>query len=212
MRQYPDVKKKKKREKEEARVSLTDPDARKMHMADGGFRPAYNVQLSTDCFSQVIVNVDVIKSGSDSGHLEPTIKQIQARHNVTPKEMLVDGGFVKQAAFEHLSALPQECVIYAPVPNPRVPGKPKDHPFKNEAPCVTQWRKRMETEEAKAIYKERAATAECVNALARNRGLQQFPVRGLEKVRAVVLLFALAHNVMRMASLSDRTLKPCASG
>jgi hypothetical protein len=40
-----------------------------------------------------------------------------------------------------------------------------------------------------------------VNALARNRGLQQFPVRGVEKVRAVLLLFAVAHNLMRMKTL-----------
>ena len=48
----------------------------------------------------------------------------------------------------------------------------------------------MGTEAAKAIYRQRAATAECVNALARNRGLQRFLVRGLRKAKAVVLLFA----------------------
>ena len=46
-----------------------------------------------------------------------------------------------------------------------------------------------------------AATAECVNALARNRGLRQFVVRGVRKARAVVLWFALAHNLMRAAGL-----------
>ena len=55
----------------------------------------------------------------------------------------------------------------------------------------------MNTEKAKAIYKQRAATAECVNAQARNRGLRQFLVRGIEKVRAVLLWYALAHNLMR---------------
>lgn len=212
LRQYSDVKKKKKHDKDEARVSITDPDARKMHMPDGGFRPAYNVQLSTDCPSQMIVNVDVIQSGSDSGQLEPAVEQIKDRHGITPKEVLVDGGYVKREAIEKLSSPPHECVIYAPVPAPNVPGKPKDQPFVEETPHVTQWRKRMETQEAKAIYKERAATAECVNALARNRGLQQFPVRGLKKVRAVTLLFALAHNVMRMASLLKRTVELCPSG
>ena len=51
--------------------------------------------------------------------------------------------------------------------------------------------------EAKEIYKERAATAECVNAIARNRGLQRFGVRGPDRARAIVLWFALAHNLMR---------------
>ena len=39
----------------EARASSTDPDATVMKMADGGFRPAYNVQFATDTQSQVIV-------------------------------------------------------------------------------------------------------------------------------------------------------------
>ena len=59
----------------------------------------------------------------------------------------------------------------------------------------------MGTAEAQTIYKERAATAECVNALARQRGLQQFRVRGLAKVRTVAVWFALAHNLRRWAVL-----------
>jgi hypothetical protein len=59
----------------------------------------------------------------------------------------------------------------------------------------------MGTPEAQAIYKERAATAECVNAHGRNRGLQQLPVRGLGKVLAILLWHALAQNLMRAAAL-----------
>jgi hypothetical protein len=59
----------------------------------------------------------------------------------------------------------------------------------------------MATDEAKEIYKERAATVECVNALARNRGLRQFPVRGLEAVKSAALLFAIAHTLMRALAL-----------
>ncbi len=59
----------------------------------------------------------------------------------------------------------------------------------------------MATDEAKTIYKERAATAECVNALARGRGLVGLLVRGLKKVKAIALWYALAQNVMRAATL-----------
>ena len=62
----------------------------------------------------------------------------------------------------------------------------------------------MASAEAKTIYKERAATAECVNACARNRGLQRLLVRGVEKVRAIALWFALAHNMMRTFALKGR--------
>jgi IS5 family transposase len=59
----------------------------------------------------------------------------------------------------------------------------------------------MGTPEAQALYKERAATAECVNAQARQRGLQQLLVRGLAKVRAIALWHAIAHNLMRALAL-----------
>jgi hypothetical protein len=60
----------------------------------------------------------------------------------------------------------------------------------------------MATDEAKEIYKERAATVECVNPSARNRGLRQFAVRGLKRAKAVVLLFTLAHNLARTLALT----------
>ena len=77
----------------------------------------------------------------------------------------------------------------------------RDAPKPGDSPAVAAWRARMATEEAKTIYKERAATAECVNAQARNRGLYQLRVRGLLKVKAVALWYALAHNLMRAVSL-----------
>ena len=40
------------RQPQEPRVSTTDPDARIMKMADGGFRPGYNVHLATDVDSR----------------------------------------------------------------------------------------------------------------------------------------------------------------
>ena len=64
----------------------------------------------------------------------------------------------------------------------------------------------MATEEAKAIYKDRAAVAECVNAQARNRGLIRLLVRGKAKVRCVVVVHALAHNLMRMLALAPQLI------
>ena len=73
----------------------------------------------------------------------------------------------------------------------------------------------MASDDAKEIYKQRGATAECVNAQARNRGLLRMPVRGLTKVRSVVGLFVLAHNLMRMAVLAPQLIGwgrgPCAT-
>lgn len=74
-------------------------------------------------------------------------------------------------------------------------------PREGDSEVIAAWRVRTGTSSAKEIYKERASTAECVNAQCRNRGLRQFLVRGLRKVRAVALWYALAHNCMRMIAL-----------
>jgi len=63
---------------------------------------------------------------------------------------------------------------------------------------------RMGTEDAKTTYKRRASTAEWANARVRNWGLYQVAVRGLEKVRSVALLFALAHNFQQTLLLKRR--------
>ena len=80
----------------------------------------------------------------------------------------------------------------------------KHEPKTGDSQAVAQWRQRMAQPEAKELYKQRAATAECVNAQARNRGLQRMPVRGLSRVRCVVGLFALAHNLMRMVKIAPQ--------
>ena len=186
-------------EKDKARASTTDPDARVMKMADGGFRPAFNVMLATDTQTQVIVGVDVINSGGDQGKLAPMVEQIEERYAERPQAMLVDGGFAKKEDIETVGQA--GTTVYAPVPTPKDPQRDPHTRLENDTPQVAEWRERMGTPEAKAIYKERASTAECVNAQARNRGLQQFTVRGLVKAKAVVLWYVLAHNLLRLAAL-----------
>ena len=79
------------------------------------------------------------------------------------------------------------------------PGIATSHAW--DLPAIAAWRVRMGTPEAKAIARERSSSAECVNALARNRGLRAFGVRGRANVRAVVVWFALAHNLLRTLTL-----------
>jgi transposase len=205
--QYPDAHAKKKHDKDKTRVSVTDPEARQMRMADGGMRPAYNVQLSADTGSQIIVGASVIPSGSDHAQLVPAVETIQAQQGAVPQEMLADGGFAKPADVEKLAQAPYHCTVYAPPTQYKNKDGTPLEPKQDEGPEIKAWRARMETAQAQTIYRERAATIECVNALARNRGLQQFRVRGLVKVYAVVLLFVLAHNLMRAESLKRERLQ-----
>ena len=187
--------------KQKARVSTTDPEARVMKMPDGGFRPAYNVQLATDTQTQIITGVDAINSGGDQGKLAPMVEQHEQRYEQTPDAMLVDGGFVKKEDIDQVSPPQGGTVVYAPVMKAKDPNRDPHTPRNDDSPAVAQWRQRMATSEAKEIYKQRASTAECVNAIARNRGLYQVCVRGLPKVLAVVLWYVLAHNLMRAVAL-----------
>ncbi|HMB02865.1 MAG TPA: IS1182 family transposase [Isosphaeraceae bacterium] len=193
--------KKKPDERDRARCSTTDAAATVMKMPDGGFRPAYNVQFATVTASQVIVGVGVETTGSDAGQLAPMVDQVANRTGVVPPEWLVDGGFAQHDQIDAVSTPPVGGTVYAPVPQPKDPKVNRFAPKPGESAAVAAWRQRMATDEAKVIYKGRAATAECINALARARGLIRVLVRGLAKVKAIALWYALAHNLLRAAHL-----------
>jgi len=225
LKQLPEVAAAKRRnggKAEEARASTTDADARVMKMGDGGFRPAYNVQFATTCDSQVIVGVAVVNAGSDMAQLAPMVEQVEQRLGQAPEQWLVDGGF---PAHEQIDAVAGKTELYAPVPKAKLPKEAarceagqavqeiasaapvsEFDPKPGDSPAVAQWRARMNTEPAREVYRQRAATAECVNALARNRGLLRMPVRGLARVGCVVGLFVLAHNLMRTAELAPHLI------
>jgi transposase len=189
------------KDREKVRVSTTDPEVPVMKMGDGGFRPAANVQFAADTASQVIAGVEVTNRGTDQGEMAPMVEQVQERYGVRPGEVLVDGGYATKEDIDEVSAPEKGCTVYAPVPRPKDKARDRHVPLPGDSGAVAAWRERMGTGAAKEICKDRAATAECVNAIARNRGLRQFTVRGLRKIRAVVLWYALAHNLMRAHAL-----------
>jgi hypothetical protein len=153
----------------------------------------YNVQFAADTKSGAVGGVTVDNIGSDMGRMEPMSAALEAAYGRRPAEHLADGGFAKLG---DITALAQAGVTpFVPVPAPKDKTRDRFAPRPDDPPDVAAWRQRMATEEAKEIYKERAATAECVNAQARNRGLTRFLVRGMDKVRAVALWHALAHNM-----------------
>ena len=178
----------------EPRVSTTDAEARVMKMPDGGFRPAFNLGFASDPRSGMIAAVTLDNSGSDKGQLRPMNERLAEAYGQRPGEHLADGGFVRLADIEALAAT--GVAVFAPVPKPRDAGRDPYAPLESDGPGVAAWRRRMGGEAAKAVYKQRAATAECANAQCRNRGLLRFLVRGLEKAKAVGLWHALAHNMI----------------
>jgi transposase len=184
----------------EPRASTTDAAARAMKLADGGFRPAYNMQIIPAPRSQVIVAVDIDTTGSDRGLARPAPERLDAAAR-RPSDYLVDGGFTKNDDIEwaHASGIRLWC--------PPVHGKHRTDPYAprpDDQPGVADWRQRMASEPGKALYKQRA-TAECPNAWARRMGLSRLLVRGKDKARAVLLWFALAHD-MRAFALRRRAM------
>jgi len=178
----------------EPRASTTDAEARIMKMADGGFRPAFNVQFAADTESTAIAAVSVDNTGSDMGKMATMSDALAEQYDERPGQHLADGGFAK---LEDIEALARNGVeAFVPVPKPRDANRDRHMPCRGDPPAVAAWRQRMGDNAAKEIYKERAATVELANAQARNHGLTRFVVRGLEKVKAATLWFALAHNMM----------------
>lgn len=190
------------RDPAEVRVSTTDPESRTMKMADGGFRPAYNLQLATTTEGGVVVGVAVTNEGTDKAQMPPMLQQIEERFGQKPEEMLVDGGFVTTEVIDQVEQ--SGTAVYAPPKEEQKQLEAGQDPYarkKSDTQATAAWRARMGTASAKAIYKERASTAEWVNAQARNRGLYAVRVRGLQKVLIVALWYALAHNFVRTKGL-----------
>ena len=186
----------------EARGSATDPEARNMRFPDGGYRPGYNVQFATDVATGIVVGVDVTNEGTDAEQMPAMLDQLQERYDTLPGGMLVDGGFTSRDAID--SAEKRGCAVYGPVKDKAKQTKAGKDPFArkpHDTDATADWRKRMGEEASKAIYKLRAQTAEWVNALCRNRGLRQMPVRGLTKCRAVATLYAIAHNFIQQGNV-----------
>lgn len=186
-----------KRKVGEARVSATDPEARVMKMGDGGWRPAYNIQLAADTASRFVVGVSVTNVGNDGGQIVPMLDQLEQRTGRRPEQYLVDGGFAKHDDMDELDS--RDVTLFCPVPKPRKEGIDPHARRPDDTDATAAWRARMATDDAKQIYRLRAATIETVNAdLRARRGMQQLPVRGLTKVRALAMLYALTFNVLRL--------------
>ena len=184
--------KKKGAKSRQPRASTTDPDARVMKMADGGFRPAYNCQIASVAGGQIVVAVEASNVGSDRGLMRPMLETLQQRYGQSPKRHLVDGGYNKNEDTEW--AADNGIKVYGPPIRSKHQRDPYA-PRPDDGPGLAAWRARMKSPHGKAVYKRRAR-AECLNARFRNWGLLRFAVRGIEKVTTVLRWFALANNIL----------------
>ncbi len=96
---------KKEEEKQAARVSLSEPEARMMKHGDGGIAPSYNVQLSTDVESKIIVGMHLTQDSSDSGSLLPGMEEVKQTAGSYPAEAVADGGFTNRESIGQMKEL-----------------------------------------------------------------------------------------------------------
>lgn len=189
-------------EGEKTRVSTTDPDARTMKMANGGYDPAFNVQFATDAETRMIVAVDVTNEGTDANELVPMLKKIEQQYTCRPSEAIVDSAYATQASVTEamqggtnvISTVPRACQL-------EQNGKDPYAQQRRDTVEYGAFRAAMADPESQELYKTRPSIAEFPHADCRNRNLRQFGVRGLSKVKAVAIWHAFAFNFLRLLDL-----------
>lgn len=188
------------------RASRTDPQARVMKMANGGFSPAYNAQFCTDVDSNIIVGVDVSQQGNDTGLASPMLQQIEEDYDQRPKAILADTSYASHAEITSTTQSGTTPYIAIPIKGNQADKSEEDAyaPHKGDTPEVVAWRERMASPEGQQILKKRGQVAELVHAVLDQMNLARLKVRGLRKVRTLFLWFALAHNLLRERLLRQR--------
>jgi transposase len=194
--------KRKKGDGKKTRVSTTDPEARKMKMANGGYNPAFNVQLTSDMDSRIIMGVTVTNEGTDGSELPPMVEQLETRYGHVPKKTVTDSAYSTKSSVTQTT---QRGVIpVSSIPRADQLKKHGKDPYQRQKGDTDEYeafRQRMIEPENIELCKLRPSVAEFANADYRNRGLQQFNVRGLAKVQVVALWHAICFNFRRQLNL-----------
>lgn len=182
--------------KAKARASTTDHEARVMKMADGGYRPGYNVQLAVAGSSmggpRTVVGLRVTNVGSDMNSLTPMLDDIERRTGELPSQLLADANHTALDDIRAVSARGVE--VLTPVPR----RTRNSRQARDEA--IAAWLARMQTALAHDALRSRASLCELVNAHLKGRfGLGRLLVRGMAKVKCILLLGCLTFNLLQHA-------------
>jgi hypothetical protein len=141
-------------------------------------------------------------NGSDGGQMAPMHEHVVESYGKVHENYTVDGGFSRN---DDITKVEQGgSNVAAPITHEDRILKRDGDPHarrKGDSDEMAAFRERMRSDEAKEILKRRPSIAEFPNAECRNRGLNQFRVRGLQKVRTWTLWDVITFNFMRMRQL-----------
>ena len=193
-------------EKGEPKVSVSDPEARAMRLADGAMAPAWNVQVATA--NGFVMAIDPTDRRKDSGLASGLVEKIAERCGRVPQRLLADTTAMTREDIVKLAERYPNMTVYSPPPPERTDVtaetlRKRRWRRRHEPPAVQTWRARMASAEGQETYRRRKLT-ERAHGIIKNRGMSRFLVHGREKVRAVCVLQALALNLCWANTLRRR--------
>ena len=183
-----------------AQDSFTDPEARIMKRAGGGFDYSYNAQTAVDEAAHIIVAAEVVSASSDVQQLPMVLNAVEANTGASPAQVLADAGYRSEAVMAELAITqPDTELVIALGREGKVLAKPRDA---QRYPHTVAMAAKFETEQAKIDYRKRKWIAEPPNGWIENiLGFCQFSIRGLQKAQAEFKLVCLALNLRRMGAM-----------
>ena len=116
------------REKSQQRVSDSEPEARKMKQPDGGWAPSYNLQVSTEAQSRMIVGIGVSTAANDTQELMPALKRVKENCGELPEQVIADNGYASRGNVEQTAR--QSVELIAPW---------KDDTSREAGACKRNW-------------------------------------------------------------------------
>jgi transposase len=183
-----------------AQDSFTDPQARIMKRAGGGFDYSYNAQTAVDEAAHIIVAAEVVNTSSDVQQLPMVLSAVKANTGSSAAQALADAGYRSEAVMAELAITqPDTELVIALGREGKVLAKPRDA---QRYPHTVAMAAKFETEQGKADYRKRKWIAEPPNGWIKNvLGFRQFSMRGLQKTRAEFKLVCMALNLRRMGAM-----------
>lgn len=102
-----------KAEDKKLRVSVSEPEARKMKQPDGGYAPSYNVQITTDQAQGIIIAASISQAAGDSKQLMAAVTQVKRNTGKLPRQVVADSGYTSGPNIKQLAE--QQIDFIAPV-------------------------------------------------------------------------------------------------
>jgi transposase len=187
-------------EVKEAKVSVSDPDARLMKFANKSVQAGYNCQIVMEPEDFIIVGIEISQQRNDTGQLKGMIEQVESRYKSRPDRVLVDNGYQVKQDIIDLAEHEKPVLVYSPLPKKKknIKQSSLDKRINKEAnypPSLKAFYQRMENKVSQQYYKLRSRI-ETFNGILHNRMPKGFQLRGKEKVKSELLLQVIAHNIM----------------